>query len=196
MKQVPGSIAAIFVLGLLAPNVSAADEARPRNAFNKRAYGHLKEIILKSAEKMSEADYAFKPVEGVRSFGQVLGHVADSNNFFCTLARGEKYTSKNIEKTKTSKADLIPALKEAFAFCDKTHEGMTDAVGAEMVTFMKEPLAKLDALTVNNMHTIEHYGNLVTYLRMKGHVPPSTENMQAPAANPTPSTKPTPSAYN
>ena len=168
---------ALLISLVLLPGIARADE-RPVNAFDKVAYGYLKDVILKSAEKMPEENYAFKPTEAIRSFGQVLGHVADSNYYFCSKALGETNPLPKIEETKKTKAELVGALKEAFAYCDKAHASITTASTTEMVKFQGMDLSKKDVLTVNNMHTVEHYGNLITYLRLKDIVPPSTEMQQ------------------
>jgi uncharacterized damage-inducible protein DinB len=164
-----------LLICLLAPAAVALAEDRPLNAFNVRAYGYLKDILLRSAEKMPEENYNFKPTEAVRSFGQILGHVADSQYYFCSVVLGEKNPAPKVEKTKTSKADLVASLKDAFAYCDKAYNGMTDASGAETVKLFNDDMRKRDVLTVNNMHSVEHYGNIVTYLRLKNIVPPSSE---------------------
>ena len=83
---------------------------------------------------------------------------------------------KNIEKTKTSKADLVSAIKDAVAYCNKAYDSMTDAKGSEMVKLFGFNLAKLSLFSLNTAHTDEHYGNMVTYLRLKGIVPPTSEN--------------------
>ena len=106
---------------------AAAPNTNPFSAFNKQAYGFVKNVLLRSAEKMPEENYSFKPTESVRSFGQVLGHVADAQYLFCSKALGETNPALKIEQTKTSKADLIAALKDAFAYCDKAYDSMTDA---------------------------------------------------------------------
>ncbi len=148
-------------------------------AFDKKAYAYLKNVLLRSAEKMPEENFNFKPTDTVRSFGQILGHVADSQYYFCSRVLGEKNPAPNVEQTKTSKADLIGALKDAFAYCDKAYDGMTDASAKETVkVFGGEDTPKKDVLTINNMHSIEHYGNLITYLRIKNIVPPSSEPQQ------------------
>ena len=149
----------------------------PYTAFTKGVYGGVKAILLRSAEKMPEENYSFKPVDSVRSYGQIIGHVADSQFFFCSRAIGEDKPSLKIEKTRTAKAELIVALKDAFAYCDKAYEGMTDALGAQLAPLFGETsdTPKLGVLTVNNLHSIEHYGNLVTYMRMKNIVPPTSE---------------------
>jgi uncharacterized damage-inducible protein DinB len=157
------------------PAAAAASPPNPLSANSKFLYGGVKKILLHSAEKMPEENYSFKPTEVVRSFGQIVGHVADSQYAFCSIVLGEKNPAPKVETTKTSKADLIAALKDAFAYCDKAYDGMTDASATEMVKFMGGPTPKLGTLTVNAIHTIEHYGNLVTYLRMKDIVPPTSD---------------------
>jgi uncharacterized damage-inducible protein DinB len=169
-----------LLIGLLAPVAAAVAEDRPLNAFNVRAYGYLKDVLLRSAEKMPEENYNFKPTEAVRSFGQILGHVADSQYMFCSIVLGEKNPALKIEKTKTSKADLIASLKDAFTYCDKAYGDMTDASGSQTVKLFGGDMPKRDVLTVNNMHSVEHYGNLVTYLRLKNIVPPSSEQNSTP----------------
>ena len=147
----------------------------PLSAWNKVAYGRVKDILLRSAEKVPEENYNFKPTDAVRSFGQIVGHVADAQYLFCSIELGEKNPAPKIEQSKTSKADLIAALKDAFAYCDKAYDSMTDASATQMVKLFGNDAPKLDVLTVNNMHNMEHYGNLVTYMRLKNIVPPTSE---------------------
>jgi uncharacterized damage-inducible protein DinB len=92
-----------------------------------------KKILLRSAEVMPEENYGFKPTNGVRTFGQIVGHVADSQYEFCSVVLGEKNPDPQVEKSRTTKADLVAALKDAFAYCDKAYEGMTDASAVQMV---------------------------------------------------------------
>jgi uncharacterized damage-inducible protein DinB len=162
------------------PAAPATANANPLSSWNKVAYGRLKEILIRSAEKMPEENYSFKPVDSVRSYGQILGHVADAQYIFCSIALGEQNPAPNVEKTKTSKADLIAALNTAFAYCDKAYDGMTDATAVQTIKLFGNDAPKLAALEVNNMHNMEHYGNLTTYMRMRNIVPPSSEQQQAP----------------
>jgi uncharacterized damage-inducible protein DinB len=159
---------------------AAPSPDNPYSTFNKIAWGHVKDILMRSAEKMPEENYSFKPVDTVRGYGQIVGHVADSQYYFCSVALGETNPAPKIEQTKTSKADLIAALKESIAYCDKAFDGMTDASGTQLVKLMGRDMPRAGALMINNMHDMEHYGNLVTYMRMKGIVPPSSEQAQQP----------------
>ena len=95
---------------------------------------------------------------------------------------GEKNPTPRNEQTKTSKADLTAALKEAFAYCGKAYDGMTDASAAQPVKMFGTDAPRLGVLIVNSTHTIEHYGNLVTYMRMKNVVPPTSEAVSVPPA--------------
>jgi uncharacterized damage-inducible protein DinB len=155
--------------------------ANPITVSEKGVYSFISGGVVKAAEKMPEENYSFKPTPEVRSFGQLVGHVADASYGFCAEARGEKNPEKQFEKTKTAKADLVAAVKEAVAYCTATYDGMTDAKGSEMVKMFGFSLAKLTVLSINMAHTDEHYGNMVTYMRLKGIVPPTSENTPPPA---------------
>jgi uncharacterized damage-inducible protein DinB len=153
----------------------AAAPANPITTSEKGIYAFVSGAVIASAEKMPEENYSFKPTPDVRSFGQLVGHVADAQYEFCSTATGEANPAKGIEKSKISKADLVAVLKDAVAYCNKAYAGMTDTQGSQMVTMMNFHLAKLAVLSLNTAHADEHYGNMVTYLRLKGIVPPTSE---------------------
>jgi hypothetical protein len=108
-----------------------------------------------------------------------VAHVADDQYNLCAPAKGETrqaaYT--DIESRLSKKADLIPALTAAFAYCDAAYDALTDATGAAMATTGKHR-SRFGMLNWNLWHTWEHYGNIVVYLRMKGLVPPSSQGMK------------------
>jgi len=158
------------------PAQAAAAPANPITASETGLYSFVSNAVIGAAQKMPEENYSFKPTPDVRSFGQLVGHVADASYMFCSQTLGEANPAKGIEKTKTSKADLVAALKDAVAYCNKAFGSMDDAKGSQMVKFMNFDMAKLTMLSLNTAHTDEHYGNMVTYLRLKGIVPPTSEN--------------------
>jgi uncharacterized damage-inducible protein DinB len=169
------TLVSILLFCLLAPASVALAEENPLSAHNRHLYGGVRQILVRTAEKMPEANYGFKPTEGVRTFGQIVGHAADAQYAFCSVVLGEKNPSPKIEKTKTSKADLVAALGDAVAYCDRAHASITDKSGSETVKLMGGDMPKFGVLTVNSIHSIEHYGNLVVYLRMNGIVPPTSD---------------------
>jgi uncharacterized damage-inducible protein DinB len=140
-------------------------------------YQGIRDYFIRAAEDMPEAGYAFKPSPGVRTFGQQIAHVADDQYNLCAPARGEtrKAAYTAIESSLSRKADLVPALKQAFAYCDAAYDELTDASGAEATSNAQR--TRFGMLNWNLWHTWEHYGNVVVYLRMKGLVPPTSQKM-------------------
>ena len=130
--------------------------------------------IAAAAEQMPEKDYAFRPTHDVRTFGQMIGHVAGAQAMICAAALGEKGSGEDIEKTATTKAALIAALKTTTQYCQRAY-GQTDAAVAGSTTLFGGPMIRLNALVLNAAHNAEHYGNLVTYLRIRGMTPPSSQ---------------------
>ena len=110
-------------------------QSNPLSADVKRDYKNVRDYFIRAAEKMPEAEYGFKPSPDVRSFGQQVAHVADDQYNLCAPAKGEtrKAAYTEIENTLSKKADLVSALKEAFAYCDGAYDALTDASGTEIV---------------------------------------------------------------
>src|SRR5690242_5702295 len=101
------------VLAAVPSTLFSQENANPFVNGQKGLYSFVSRNVVAAAEKVPEADYAFKPTPEVRSFGQLVGHVADAQYMFCSMATGGEAPVKGIEKTKTSKADLVQALKDA-----------------------------------------------------------------------------------
>jgi uncharacterized damage-inducible protein DinB len=165
------------------PQQPAAPQHMTAGAFVVRtaqgAWASAKRDIVESADQMPEENYAFKPVDGVRTFGAILAHVADSNYFYCARAKGEVAPSPDgkFEKELTGKAAIVKALAESVAYCDGVYASLTEASAVEMVTPPggRNATPRAQPLFANASHNVEHYGNLVTYFRLKGMVPPSTK---------------------
>lgn len=140
-------------------------------------HGITEQAVTATADLVSEELYSFQPTEEVRSLGQLLAHIADANFSICSTASGETNPStESIEQTKTTKADIQAALASAFAFCREVYANTTDAQGAETVPFFGgQQMARSAVLAFNSGHTYEHYGNLVTYMRLNDITPPTSQ---------------------
>lgn len=124
----------------------------------QKSFAQVSAYIAKSAEMIPAEKYTYQPAKTVRTVGQLIGHIADGYNYFCPVAAGKKIEwSDAVEKGKTDKATVISRLKQAADACTAAHAG-----GAH------PPLIQ------NLGHTNLHYGNLITYMRMLGLVPPSS----------------------
>jgi uncharacterized damage-inducible protein DinB len=154
----------------------AQASANPFTDAIKAQLAQIKTPIIRTAEKVGEDLYAFKPTPEVRALGQLIGHIADGNNSICGAASGMKAAvTGSVEKTATTKAALQKALADSFAFCEQAIASMDDKKGAETAKTFLGVQPRLMVLAFNNSHLNEHYGNLVTYMRLKGIVPPSSE---------------------
>jgi uncharacterized damage-inducible protein DinB len=141
----------------------------------KARYDNVKRDIVEAADAVPESEYSFKATPEVRTFGQIIAHIADTQNYFCGVAGGsDPAYADTIEKSATSKAMLVTALKDSVMKCDDVY-AKTDATNAlSLVKAGKGDALRGMILLDNVSHDSEHYGNIVTYMRLKGHVPPST----------------------
>ena len=160
---------------LFAAVMPAQEIPNPLMTVSKNIYGLAKGDILGSVDKIPDNLWSYQPTKDVRTVAQLFAHIADGQYEFCGVAAEGKSVSKNVEKTAKSKAEIVAALKEAFAYCDAAYTKMTDANAAEIVPFFGMKVTKLGIMDFNIAHTMEHYGNLVTYMRLNNIVPPSSE---------------------
>jgi uncharacterized damage-inducible protein DinB len=160
-------------------SAQTAPTANPISSGVRTAWDGAKRNLTRSAEQMQEADSAFRPVNTVRTFGQILAHVAGANYVFCSAAKGEKspHAEDAFEKSATTRAQIIKALADSIAYCDGAIAALDDKRAAETVElpFGMGKGARALPLMLNTGHVQEHYGNLVTYFRIKGMVPPSSQ---------------------
>ena len=150
----------------------------------KAMHATIRRDLAEAAEAMPAEDYAFKPTAQVRSFAELVGHVANANFFFCSQAGGSKSPATANYERVADKAALLKALNESLAFCDGIYDATTDAnfnqpaAMPALGPMQATPTLRGAILMFNTTHNNEHYGNIVVYLRLKGQVPPSTARAQ------------------
>jgi len=160
----------------VAPSHPVAATAPSVLAADREIWTMVIGYVTAAAEQVPDSSYSYRPAPTVRTFGQLIAHIAGSQDMFCAQALGEQANpSDEIEKTITGKAALVAALKASTAHCQKAY-AMTDADAMKRTvkTFAGERSA-LWALLYSTVHDNEHYGNIVTYMRMLGMVPPSSQ---------------------
>jgi uncharacterized damage-inducible protein DinB len=169
-------------LVLMCVALAVATTAAAQNPVSdslRSSWNNTKRNIRESAEQMPEEHYGFKPSPDVRTFGQILAHVAGASYVFCASAKDEKspFTEDHFEKTATTKAAIVKATNDAIAYCDGAYSSVTDETAGRMVAapFGSGQVARANPLIGQIGHDNEHYGNLVTYFRIKGMVPPSSK---------------------
>lgn len=170
---------ALLILLSAAATVSAQQQqssvTNPAVNAAKTNWMEVRSYLTRSAEQMPESLYAFKPTPQVRSFGAILAHVAASQFTYCSIVYGEKPRSESeIENSAKTKADVVKLLKDSNAYCERAYS-MPDVDGNAAIMLFGQPSTKLSTLINNVGHDMEHYGNLITYFRLKGMVPPSSQ---------------------
>ncbi len=154
---------------------------RPLVVQVQNMYTPLKTNLTKAAEQFPDDKYGWSPTPEVRTWTQLFGHVIDDNFGFCTPITGDPRPPALDNEGKATdaakglkKADIVKMLKESFAVCDKaftlvTPENMNDRITPT------SSRSRIGALIYSVQHISEHYGNAVTYMRLNGLVPPSSQ---------------------
>jgi len=175
-------ILAVMSVLMLAASAAAAQPPPPGPVGTalglQRNYAQMKNNSTSSAEKMPEADYFFKPTPDIRGYGQLWAHVADAQFGQCSGAKGVPNPRQGQPsfETLTTKAEIVKALADSYAFCDDAFSTLTDASASEMISNGRGgQQSRAVALLGVIGHGSEMYGIGTVYLRLKGQIPPSTE---------------------
>lgn len=147
----------------------------------RQSYDHVKNNILKAAEEMPEQDYSFQPTPDIRTFGQLVGHIAEAQAHYCSAAADIK-TQLNV-RGNASKADLMAALKESIGTCDRAYDSVSESNYSSTAGTGRMQHSKLGILYGNVAHDNEEYGYMSVYLRLKGLVPPSSQARAVPVGH-------------
>ena len=151
-------------------------DANPYTTGIRQQHRRIDAFVVRAVEKVPEDLYGFKPTPEVRTFGEIVGHIVDAHYLLCRAAHENVFEiTREHEKNPGTKANLLAALNKSIAYCEQAFDGTTDANGTSVVKAGGGPMQKLMVLNLNVSHTWEHYGNLVTYMRLKGIVPPTSE---------------------
>jgi uncharacterized damage-inducible protein DinB len=148
----------VMLAAVLSGRVAAQGAPRDPAATVGKNFGDVSGWVVKAAAMVPADKYGYRPVETVRTFGQLVGHIADAHNYYCTVAAGKQIEwADPVEKGPQDKAVLSRKLEQSVATCQQAQNG-----------------GRVDVLIDNLVHTSQHYGNIVTYLRAMGLVPPSS----------------------
>ena len=146
--------------------------------YLQNAYGNIKRNLTEAGNKLSDGDFAFKPttMPEVRTFGQLFGHVANAQFGQCAAAKGVPNPNMGTNnEQKTTKAEIVKALAESFAFCDDAFSSLSDQNRGQIMARGRGQMARDAILADLIAHSNEMYGYAAVYLRAKNVVPPSTE---------------------
>lgn len=174
--------AAMCCVVALTVSVSAAPAPEPQSTAVRDSIKSVFDIgaryIVRSAEQIPESLYGYRPTPDVRTFSELFTHIAGSNYQFCTGASREDAApgTAAAESAKT-KAEIQKVLADSFAFCDRAFATVNDTTGGETTSIFGGAInsTRLGILSFGAAHNMEHYGNIVTYMRLNTMVPPSSQ---------------------
>ena len=166
-------IRSIVLLSVSALPALAQTSSPSPVAYARTLWREVSTYLTKTAADTPDSLYSYKPTSDVRSVGEIIDHIAASQNGYCRLALGEKPTGGGDGTGAKTKSDIVSALRASNDLCAKAY-AQTD-IDAAQPAYEGDKRSRLFQLLENAMHDNEHYGNLVTYLRLNGRVPPSSQ---------------------
>lgn len=130
--------------------------------------------ILSAAQQVSEEDYGYQPTPEVRTFGEIVDHVADAHFGYCTaIGGGERPSAAGAEAT--SKSQIVRRFRAAREYCLDAYRSADGAGLAESIDVFGSQSTRVWTMIQNVTHDNLHYGNIITYMRALGMVPPSSQ---------------------
>jgi uncharacterized damage-inducible protein DinB len=166
---------------------NSADQQPPTvSSVLNMHYGIVEQEVVSAAEAMPEDKYSFAPTngefKGVRTFAQEVKHIAFANHLFFGPLMGENIDAKSIEENANgpdnlkTKAEIVQYLKDSFAL---GHRALATLTSENLVAPLPKPVfpflsTRLALASIGSWHPMDHYGQIVEYLRMNGIVPPAS----------------------
>jgi uncharacterized damage-inducible protein DinB len=151
----------------------------------KAQWENTRALVLRMAEAIPEEKYDFKPTPEVRSFRDQLTHLVGENYMFMGMVVGERPAEGSRADSLKSKDEILKALKESYDYGAKVWSGLTEQKALEMMPGRGgQQVQRWTPILANIVDNMDHYGNLVVYVRLNGMVPPRTADRPAPPQRP------------
>lgn len=174
------ALALLCATAVLAQESKSTSSSNPVSDTVRSMLGGRAKNLTAAAEAMPADKYGYKPTEQQMTFGTLVEHIANSNNFLCAKLANQAGPSDKISD-KDPKDKLVAAVRNSFAYCETVLKGVQDSQLGEQVTlFGGHPAPKAAALFALAGGWADHYGAAAIYLRLNGILPPTAQ--QPPAA--------------
>ena len=182
---------ALLLLALgAAGNLAAAnpqgkmDQKPTFSAVLDRSLTGIEREVVPAAEAMPDDKFNFAPTQGdfkgVRTFAQQVKHIAAVNYMLGGAILAEKppvdLGGENGPDNMTSKADVVKFLKDSFAYLHKALNSINESnvLGQVQSPFGSNKVSRLGLSVIALSHPMDHYGQMVEYLRMNNIIPPAS----------------------
>jgi uncharacterized damage-inducible protein DinB len=164
-------LASIFILLMGIATAQAADDiVGPL----RKQWGLTRDLVVNLVQIMPEEKYDYKPTPAIRSFREIVRHLILENYNFMSMVAGDPAPDKAKFEALKSRDELTKALSESYAFGERTLATLTDTTAVEKITMRGQSVVRWYPVLFNIQDSMDHYGNLVIYVRLNGLVPPRT----------------------
>lgn len=173
LRKAGAWVALVALVGVFEAGDAAARQPASSvfSDVTRSAWYNVNTVVLAAAKKMPQEHYSFRPVKDARTFAELVGHLVAEHYAVCGAVTGRPAPTTAFEKL-TAKDGLVSALEDSIALCDLAYGLLTDENAAFRYTVFNTVATRLSLLTDTIAHDNEHYGNMATYMRLKGVVPP------------------------
>lgn len=174
------ALGACALAGPMATRLAAQEQANPVSTNLRSELQRSQKNLVAAAEEMPADKYGFKPTPAQMSFGQLVLHVAGSNEFMCATIAGTKAPQRAKLAPTASKDSLVARIKQSFDYCSTTLAAVDDAKLGEMVPFFGgRKISRGGAMMGLAGDWSDHYGAAAIYLRLNGILPPTARGSKA-----------------
>jgi uncharacterized damage-inducible protein DinB len=157
------------------PALAVAQNAPVSEAFRDNAK-KAGQNLMAAAEEFPADKYAYKPTPAQMSVGDIVVHLAQGNDYLCGAIGGTKAPQRAKLAGTESKDQLVAALKETFAFCDRALASLDDSkLGEQLPFFGGKTQSRAAVMTLTTGDWADHYSQFAIYLRLNGMLPPTAK---------------------
>ena len=167
--------AAALAVALLPRLVAAQQNAPVAEAFRDNARNASKNLTA-AADEMPAEKYGYKPTPAQMSFGKIVTHLAEGNDYLCGAIGGVKAPERSKVAETDSKEKLVDRLRESFQFCDQSLAKLDDAKLSEQLPFFGgRTRSRAAVMILTAADWADHYSQAAIYLRLNGLLPPTAK---------------------
>ena len=157
------------------PRLAAAQNSPVSDAFRDQATSAAKRLTA-AAEEMPADKYSFKPTPAQMSFGDIVAHLVEGNDYLCGVIGGVKAPTRTKVTGTSGKDALVAQLKETFSFCDQALAKINDTkLGEQLPFFGGKTRSRGDIMFVTVGDWADHYSQSAIYLRLNDLLPPTAK---------------------
>lgn len=177
MKRMLLAVCVVALSPLGAPaQQAAAPETNPISNYTRKILDSQSKNLLAAADEMPADKYSFHPTPAQMTFGHMIMHIANTNNFLCSKISGTPAPTAEKLSDTDSKDKLVGGLKASFDFCSSALAKVDDSnLGEVLPLFGTRTVSRGGMMIMLTDDFYDHYSMAAIYLRLNGLLPPTAK---------------------